>query len=149
MKSDVVSWYFPKIPALVWFDLETGKQGELGKNVFLTSRARRTSCNDLEKKKPPPRTMLVSTFLRYTLMLLIRLYVVWYTCLAQYYCGGVVSLCGRNLIFKKVLKASLADALSQYQMVTRSGGYLVSTLFLSSPFNFLLQECGPEFISLG
>lgn len=47
----MVSWYFLKF--LLWFglNLDTGKQGELGKNVFLTSRARRTSCNDLGKKK--------------------------------------------------------------------------------------------------
>lgn len=93
---------------------------------------------------------MVSTFLRYTLMLLIRLYVVWYTCLAQYYCGGVVSLCGKGIYLKRYLKLLWLMPSSQYQMVTRSGGYLVSTLFfLSSPFNFLLQECGPEFLSLG
>ena len=60
----MVSWYFLKF--LLWFglNLETGKQGELGKNVFLTSRARRTSCNDLKKKtKKQPKTTFAQYFL--------------------------------------------------------------------------------------
>ena len=132
----MVSWYFLKF--LLWFglNLETGKQGELGKNVFLTSRARRTSCNDLEKKTHQ-EPYLLSTFLRYTLMLLIRLYVLWFTWLAQYYCGGVVSLCGKRIYLKRYLKPLWLMPSSQYRMVTRSGGYLggylVSTLFFFCP----------------